>query len=229
MRLPRINLAGVPQHVIQRGNNRSVCFFEEADYEFYLKCLRKAVAKYKCAVHAYVLMTNHVHLLLTPAEAGSVARVMQSVGRSYAGYINAVYKRTGTLWEGRYKAGLIDSERYLFSCYRYIELNPVRAGIVQSAEDYPWSSHAAHIKGLPDGLIVDHPLYTALGKDVAERTRSYLSIFSDRIEDAADVKLIRSETSRGGVVGGETFKDQIEAALARRVRPGKAGRPKGND
>lgn len=222
-RLPRLDLAGIPQHVIQRGNNRSVCFFAEADYAFYLECLNKASEKYECAVHAYVLMTNHVHLLLSPASVGAVAHVMQSIGRSYVRYVNGVYKRTGTLWEGRYKASLIDSEHYLLTCYRYIELNPVRAGIVQRAEDYPWSSHGAHVKGVPSDVIVDHPLYVALGKDAEERALAYQELFRHQIDD--DLKLIRSEANRSGILGGERFKDEIEAALARRVRPGKAGRP----
>jgi putative transposase len=225
-RLPRIELAGIPQHVIQRGNNRSVCFFAEDDYAFYLECLNKASVKYECAVHAYVLMTNHVHLLLSPAGVGAVAHMMQSIGRSYVRYINAAHKRTGTLWEGRYKASLIDSERYLLTCYRYIELNPVRAGMVQRAEDYPWSSHATHVKEVPSNVVVDHPLYVALGKDAKERALAYQALFSHQIDDGDDLKLIRSEANRSGVLGGERFKDEIEAALARRVRPGKAGRPR---
>jgi putative transposase len=223
-RLPRIDLAGIPQHVIQRGNNRSACFFADADYAFYLECLSRAAARYECAIHAYVLMTNHVHLLVTPAGVGLVAHMMQSIGRSYVRYINGVYKRTGTLWEGRYKSSLIDSERYLLSCYRYIELNPVRAGLVHRAEDYRWSSYTAHVRGEPNNVINDHPLYLAMGKDAKERMLAYRALFSDQMDD--DQKLIRREVNRSGVLGGERFKDEIEAALARRVRPGKAGRPK---
>lgn len=225
-RLPRIELAGIPQHVVQRGNNRSVCFFAESDYAFYLECLGKASVKYECDVHAYVLMTNHVHLLLTPALAGGVASMMQSIGRSYVRHVNDAYKRTGTLWEGRYKASLIDSERYLMSCYRYIELNPVRGGMVERAEDYPWSSHTAHIREVPNSLIVDHPLYVALGKDAKERALAYRELFRDQIDDEDDLRMIRSEANRSGVLGGERFKDGIEATLDRRVRPGKAGRPR---
>jgi putative transposase len=171
-------------------------------------------------------MTNHVHLLLSPAGVGAVAHMMQSIGRSYVRYINVAHKRSGTLWEGRYKASLIDSERYLLTCYRYIELNPVRAGMVQRAKDYPWSSHAAHVKEAPSNVIVDHPLYVALGKDAKERALAYQALFSHQIDDDDDLKLIRSEANRSGVLGGERFKDEIEAALARRVRPGKAGRPR---
>jgi putative transposase len=225
-RLPRIELAGIPQHVVQRGNNRSVCFFAETDFAYYLECLDRASVKYECDVHAYVLMTNHVHLLISPARVGAVADMMQSIGRRYVRYINGVYKRSGTLWEGRYKASLIDSERYLLSCYRYIELNPVRAGMVQRAEDYPWSSHAAHVKDAPSNVIVDHPLYVALGKDARERALAYRELFREQIDDENELKMIRSEVNRSGVLGGERFKDEIEVALDRRVRPGKAGRPR---
>ena len=128
-RLPRYVVVGHPQHVIQRGNNRSPTFYENQDYEFYLECLEEACERYRCDVHAYVLMTNHVHLLMSPWQRNSISKVLQSVGRRYVQYINYYYKRTGTLWEGRYKATLIDTERYLLTCYRYIELNPVRAGM----------------------------------------------------------------------------------------------------
>jgi len=210
-------------HVIQRGNNRTACFFADEDYEYYLQCLSKAAAKYECALHAYVLMTNHVHLLLTPAETGAVANLMQSLGRNYVGHVNTVYKRTGTLWEGRYKSSLIDSERYLLSCYRYIELNPVRAGMVMQAEGYRWSSYRVHAQGLPSNLLVDHPVFSALGKDEKERAKAYRGLFEHI--DNSDIKLIRSETNRGGVVGSDLFKDEIERVLTRRVRPGKPGRP----
>ena len=151
--------------------------------------------------------------------------MMQSIGRSYVRHVNDVYERTGTLWEGRYKASLIDSERYLLSCYRYIELNPVRAGIVRRAEDYPWSSHTAHISEVPSSLIVDHPLYVAMGKDAEERALAYRELFRDQVDDEDDLKMIRSEANRSGVLGGERFKDEIEVTLDRRVRRGKAGRP----
>ncbi len=224
-RLPRIDMAGVPTHVIQRGNNRTACFFVDADCVYYLECLRKAAKKCECAIHAYVLMTNHVHLLITPDGVGAVANLMQSLGRNYVKYVNAVHRRTGTLWEGRYKSSLIDSERYLLACYRYIERNPVRAGMVKQAEDYRWSSYRVHAHGLPSDLIVDHPVYTALGKDEKERAKAYQGLVDDRIDNVDDIRNIRSETNRGGVVGSDLFKDTIERALTRRVRPGKSGRP----
>lgn len=150
-RLPRYFLPGQPQHVIQRGNNRNIIFAGENDYRFYLECLADASGKHSCDIHAYVLMTNHVHLLLTPHHKDSIAKTLQSVGRRYVQYFNHVYQRTGTLWEGRYKATLIDSEAYLLTCYRYIELNPVRAGLVSHPREYPWSSYRLHGEGKPAG------------------------------------------------------------------------------
>lgn len=146
-RLLRYALPDVPQHIIQRGNNRQPVFFHADDYRFYLVCLQEAAATQGSAVHAYVLMTNHVHVLLTPRWPTSIAKVMQSLGRRYVQYINTTYHRTGTLWEGRYRASLVDAEPYLLACYRYIELNPVRAGMVQHPEEYPWSSYRWHALG----------------------------------------------------------------------------------
>jgi len=124
-------MADVPCHIIQRGNNRPVCFFSEQDYLFYLECLYDACRRYKVNLHAYVLMTNHVHLLMAPRTAEGISRVMQSIGRKYVQYINVGYKRSGTLWEGRHKSSLVDTDNYLLRCYRYIEMNPVRAGMVK--------------------------------------------------------------------------------------------------
>ena len=140
-RRPRIKLAGLPQHVVQRGINREPCFFAEEDYHSYLHWLQKAAADWHCAIHAYVLMTNHVHLLVSPETEPALAKLMQSVGRRYVQYINRSYKRSGSLWEGRYKSSVIQAETYLLTCMRYIELNPVRAGMVQDPGQYRWSSY----------------------------------------------------------------------------------------
>ena len=161
-RLARYNLPGQPQHVILRGNNRSIIFVAEADYHFFIECLQKAAEQHGCAIHAYVLMTNHVHLLLTPEREDSIGKALQSLGRRYVQYFNYTQKRTGTLWEGRYKATLIDSERYLLTCYRYIELNPVRANMVEHPREYRWSSYLSHAEGKLDKLIAEHALYVAL-------------------------------------------------------------------
>lgn len=146
-RLPRFFLPGQPQHVILRGNNRTEIFCAEADYRFYLGKLRLACEKHGCDIHAYVLMTNHVHLLLTPQEEQSVGKALQMLGRYYVQFFNHRYQRTGTLWEGRYKATLIDTEAYLLTCMRYIELNPVRAGMVAHPSEYPWSSYGYNALG----------------------------------------------------------------------------------
>lgn len=163
-RLPRLDVAGVPQHVIQRGNNREVCFFEEQDYTVYLSKLAEYAEKLEVEVHAFVLMTNHVHLLMTPISTGNISRLMQSLGRYYVRYINKKYDRTGTLWEGRYKSTLIDSEAYLLTVSRYIELNPVRANMVEQPGEYPWSSFRANALGVPIKLITPHEIYLRLAK-----------------------------------------------------------------
>jgi putative transposase len=217
-RLPRYVLPGQPQHVIQRGNNRGVTFFAGEDYSFYRECLKEACDKHGCAVHAYVLMTNHVHLVLTPEAPSSIAKVMQSVGRRYVQYVNYTYRRTGTLWEGRYKATLIDSEQYLLTCSRYIELNPVRAGIVAHPGDYPWSSYRAHAHGQLDTLIQDHTLYSALGNTDSGRQEAYRALFKAQL-DAATLNLIRESTNKAWALGSDRFREEIEAALQRRARP----------
>ena len=217
-RLPRYVLPGQPQHVIQRGNNRGVTFFAEEDYSFYRECLREACDQHGCAVHAYVLMTNHIHLLVTPDHSTSIAKVMQSVGRRYVQYINYTYQRSGTLWEGRYKATLIDSEQSLLTCSRYIELNPVRAGIVAHPGDYPWSSFRAHAHGQTDKLIQDHSLYTALGNTDITRQEAYRDLFKAQI-DATTLNLIRESTNKAWAMGSDWFRKEIEATLQRRTRP----------
>ncbi len=155
-RLPRYVLPGVPQHVIQRGNNREPIFAHGEDYSFYLEKLEEALKKYSCQLHAYVLMTNHVHLLITPQAENGIGKVMQSLGRSYVQYYNYVYTRTGTLWEGRYKATLLNSEQYLLTCMRYIELNPVRANMVKHPSEYPYSSYAKNAVGKQNNLSHPH-------------------------------------------------------------------------
>ena len=223
-RQPRFVLPGHPQHVIQRGNNRQPTFFADEDYRFYLNCLQDAVQRYHCAVHAYVLMTNHVHLLISPSNIEGISRTLQHVGRRYVRYINYTYHRSGTLWEGRYKATLVDSEQYLLTCYRYIELNPVRANMVSHPGDYPWSSYAAHALGKLNPLVQDHALYLALGETPSARQRAYLDLFNGHIDEKA-LDDIRQSTNKGWVLGDSKFKADIEATLKRRVTP----LPKGGD
>lgn len=224
-RLPRFNLLDVPQHIIQRGNNRQACFFSEEDYRYYLECLREAAAQHGCDIHAYVLMTNHVHLLATPTKDQAVTKMMQSLGRRYVQYVNHQYRRTGTLWEGRYRASLVQSERYVLTCYRYIELNPVRAqGMVDHPGDYPWSSYQANAYGRGDEWLIPHAEYRQLGVTVPERQFAYRGLF-DMALDPSQLHEISQSANQGVVLGSERFRDEIEAALSVRARPGKRGRP----
>lgn len=176
-RKPRYLLPRYPQHVIQRGNNRNVQFACERDYRFYLDKLGDACRQHGCRVHAYVLMTNHVHLLITPDSERSISKAIQSLGRHYVQYFNFFYGRTGTLWEGRYRATLVDSDGYLLTCYRYIEENPLRAGMVASPADYPWSSHRRNAMGAPDPLVYAHENYLALGSTENRRQQAYRGLF----------------------------------------------------
>jgi putative transposase len=155
--------AGVPVHAIQRGNNRNPTFTDRTDFDSYLRFLREGAHDTGCAIHAYVLMSNHVHLLVTPAVRGAVSDLMQRLGRRYVPWYNERHGRTGTLWEGRFRSALVTSESHLLACARYIELNPVRAGMVGAPEHYSWSSHAANAFGRVDPLVTPHPVLRALG------------------------------------------------------------------
>ncbi|MCU7854046.1 MAG: transposase [Candidatus Thiodiazotropha sp. (ex Monitilora ramsayi)] len=223
-RKPRIYLPGIPCHVIQRGNNRDACFYSDQDYRFYLDCLERACSRYKVLLHAYVLMTNHVHLLMTPSDAYGISRVMQSLGRRYVQYINRVYRRSGTLWEGRHKASIVDAEKYLLTCMRYIELNPVRAGMVAHPGEYPWSSYRVNGQGEHDALITLHECYARLGDSVDVRCHHYRSLMAYQL-DIDDIHAIRSALIYSLPLGDERFIDQIEAAIGRSVGYAKRGRP----
>jgi putative transposase len=223
-RPPRLELPGVPLHVIQRGNNRATCFFSDADRYFYLKCLAKAAVARRCAVHAYVLMTNHVHLLVTPSEAGAVGSMMQDIGRRYVRIINTIHGRTGALWEGRFKSSLIDSERYLLTCHRYIELNPVRAGMVDHPAAYPWSSNDHYCGRRMDDLITEYPQYRALGTSQGERQDTFRSLSRQPLREC-ELQEIRVAINTDSALGSDEFMDTAEAILGRSVRTPKRGRP----
>jgi putative transposase len=223
-RLGRYFLPNQPLHVIQRGNNREAIFFAEDDYECYRDWLASAAAEYGCAVHAYVLMTNHVHLLVSPRSIESLPRAMQSLGRRYVRHINRAYRRTGTLWEGRYRAAPIDSDRYFLSCCRYIELNPVRARMVRHPRDYSWSSYGAHGRGAPDPLVSSHQIFERLGTAPIERQKAYRELFRSAL-DSDFVDALRAATNGGWALGDARFKEQIARALKRRVAPLPKGRP----
>lgn len=226
-RQPRLQLAGYPFHCITRGNDRQAVFYNDDDFGFYLSSLYDVSRKYDVDIHAYALMTNHVHLLMTPHQPMGISRVFQAIGRLYVRYINMTYRRTGTLWEGRFKASLVDEDEYLLACYRYIELNPVRAGMVSRAEDYRWSS-ARHNLGLAtEKGIVAHERYRMLGRNDAERVETYRKLLESGTP-TGEVRTIRQSSSEGQILGGDRFREQIEAMLNRRFTPQKRGpKPKG--
>lgn len=224
-RLPRYFVDGYPQHVIQRGNNRDIIFVSDADYLLYLEFLVEAVEKHRLDIHAYVLMTNHVHLLVTPETEESLPKTMQSIGRRYVQYFNRTYRRTGTLWEGRYKATVIDSDEYFMACSRYIELNPVRAGMVSSPGEYPWSSYQINALGKNLEFITPHVNYLALGQDRASCQRAYMSLFDIELTDQ-QIQDIRESARKGWALGDNRFKERVEELSQRRAAPLPRGRPK---
>lgn len=225
-RRPRLDQAGLPQHVIQRGNNRSACFFSDEDFHCYLHWLKKAAGDHHVAIHAFVLMTNHVHLLVTPERPGSLATMMQSLGRRYVRYVNASYKRSGTLWEGRYKAGAVDAEDYLLRVSRYIELNPVRAGMVLHPREYRWSSYACNGQGSASDWLVAHPLYVALGETPDARAVAYAELFAAGI-DPEETARIRTAVNLGIGVNDARFREEMERAQQAKRMGGR--RKKGGD
>jgi putative transposase len=214
-RLPRFFLPGVPLHVIQRGNDRQPMFREPADRRRFLALTAAYATRHAVAIHAYVLMANHVHLLATPADRHGVSRMMQGLGRVYVRWFNHRHERTGTLWEGRYRASVVDCERYLLLCMRYIELNPVRAAIVPDPGEYRWSSYRCNALGTGDGLVTPHPVYEDLGRHVDDRRRVYRDLFRAAISDA-ELDMIRDAAHHEWALGQDEF-------LARVGRSGRRG------
>lgn len=223
-RRPRLQLPGIPQHIIQRGNNRQACFYADDDYAFYLDWLKDYARKAGCQIHAYVLMTNHVHLLISSLRADGTGVLMKALGQRYVQYVNRQYRRSGTLWEGRFRSCLVQQDEYLLSCHRYIELNPVRAGMVAHPGDYPWSSYRSNGQGEANALVNPHLLYLQLGATPAERCERYRALFKPDM-DSKLIDEIRSATNGNYVLGNERFAEQIAQVLGRRVVRGKAGRP----
>jgi putative transposase len=213
-RPPRVVLAGHTLHLIQRGNDRRACFLDDDDRTSYLATLIRVSERAQCDVHAYVLMSNHVHLLVTAREASAPARMMHALGSRYVRTFNDRHERTGTLWEGRYRSSLIDSDRYFLRCSRYIETNPVRAGLVTSPEEYRWSSFRSNADGWPDGLVRRHPLYLALGRSGPARREAYRALFDTPL-DAPVLEAIRRATNRGHVLGFDDTRPALERALGR--------------
>jgi putative transposase len=225
-RLPRISPAGVAVHIIQRGNNRQVCFASDEDHWAFTGWLKEYSAKYRVDIHAWVMMTNHIHLLCTPHDDVGISRIMQSVGRRYVQYFNREYRRSGTLWEGRFKSCLVENEIYLLELYRYIEMNPVRAMMVDDPGDYQWSSYQINGLGKVSNLCVPHQEYLSLGVDPLERQKNYQGLFIHQVEGEL-LKEIRDNTHKGMAIGSERFKDEIEILTGRRLKSKKRGRPTG--
>lgn len=224
-RLPRLILPGQPHHVILRGNNRQAIFFSDLDRQQLLGVLTEAAAQYSVAIHAYVLMDNHIHLLLTPSSADALSRMMQALGRRYVGWFNARHQRTGTLWEGRFRAGLIEGERHLLACMRYIELNPVRAGLCIEPTQWPWSSVAHHLGLQRQALITEHELFWSLGNTPFEREHAYREFLGQGVADQ-ERALFTDAALRGRPVGSETFLKPLKVDHERVVVARPRGRPR---
>lgn len=224
-RLPRLTLPGHLHHVIQRGNNRQPIFVDREDYEMMLRLLAENAPKYEVTVHAYVLMANHFHLLATPATAQGLPQMMQSVGRSYVQYFNRRHGRTGTLWEGRYRSTVLQAERYLLPCMAYLDLNPVRAGEVSRAADYPWSSHGHWLGLRHERLLSPHALYWALGNTPFAREAAYAAVVEAGISPRDQAALTSSALS-GWALGDSDFVQALQAHTSRRLTPRTAGRPR---
>ena len=223
-RTARLIIPNQPHHVIQRGNDRQPIFRDEEDFRHFKDWLREASRLFKVAVHAYVLMGNHVHLLASPSDEIGLARMMQWLGRHYVLYFNRKYGRTGTLWEGRFRTSVIDAESYFLACCRYLELNPVRAGAAADPSLYPWSSYAHHAGMKPDPLITDHPLYWALGNTPFAREAAYQKWVTQPLA-AEEIESMSQALLKGRPLGSEQFQIALEKKTNRRLRPGKRGRP----
>lgn len=224
-RFPRFDFPGIPQHIVQRGNNRLPCFFDDADRHRYLHLLREALLASDCRLHAYVLMNNHVHLLATPEQMGGIARLMQKLGRQYVGQFNTRHSRTGTLWEGRYKACLVDSDTYLLRCCRYIDLNPLRARMIEDPVLYRWSSCAALCGERDDSLLAPHAAYVELGTSSAACAEAYRAILREALSEE-DLHAIRLYLQQQRAWGRDDFRAMIEAKTQRFAGTRAAHRPR---
>ncbi len=220
-RVARLRIPGAPLHVVQRGRSKQSCFFGHSGFELYLGLLQEFAAPHGCAVHAYVLMTNHVHLLLTPSDPAEVSALMSVVNQRYGQRVNRAYGWSGSLWQGRFWCSPIESERYLLTCQRYIEMNPVRAGMVESPGDYPWSSFARNAVGAPSTLVTPHDLYVALGRTPESRQATYRALFSTQLSQE-ELCRIRNAAKSSRPLGTDEFLARIGTQFG--VRTGK-GRP----
>jgi putative transposase len=223
-RLPRLTVPGYPHHIIQRGNNRQAIFSSNADYETLLGMLDEHSRQSKVAIHAYVLMSNHFHLLATPETSEAIPQMMQAVGRRYVRHFNQRQARSGTLWEGRYRSTLIQTERYLLACMAYIDLNPVRAGLVAEPGEYPWSSYAHYVGRRHDKLVSPHPLYWELGNTPFSREAAYAELVRTGIS-AEQQRALTDSALRGWALGEPDYVADLQKRTQRRVSKGRAGRP----
>lgn len=226
-RLPRYSIVNQPQHIILRSRDDQQIFFAEQDYQYFQDCLDAAAYNYQLKLHAYVLMPDHVHVLATPSSTDSVARTIQSIGRNYVQYFNECYGGSGTLWEGRYRATVIDGKNYMLTCSRYIELNPVRSGLVERVQDYRWSSYAHNALGKSNEMLDAAPEYKRLGDDPKQRAREYRKLFRQKL-DPQLVQQITEATLKGWALGDRRFVQKIEKLSGRRAAPLPKGRPKGS-
>ena len=224
-RQPRLSLAGYPHHIIQRGNNRQLIFMDVADRQLFLDLLEEHSRQFGVAIHSYVLMDNHVHVLATPSTAEALPGMMQAVGRRYVRYFNDRYHRTGTLWDGRYKSTLVQSESYLLICMAYVDLNPVRAGMVAQPADYAWSSHGHYTGQRTDKLITPHPLAWELGNTPFAREAAYASLVQGGLAQRAQTAITDS-VLYGWALGDAEFVANLQKKTRRRLVKGQAGRPK---
>lgn len=223
-RQPRLIVPGYPHHVIQRGNNRQPIFVDDADRQKLLGLLAEHAQRTQVAVHAYVLMDNHVHLLMTPETAEGIPQLMQAVGRSYVRSFNNRHGRSGTLWEGRYRSSLIETERYLLACMVYMDLNPVRAGMVGAPSEHEWSSHRHYIGQRVDKLVTPHALFWSLGNTPFAREAAYRELAMEGVGVSQQESLTRSVLT-GWTLGSSAFVQSLQESTQRRLVPGKAGRP----
>ncbi len=208
MRRSRICSAGTPVHVVQRGINRQVCFAREEDIAAYANWLREYAERYGVQVHSWVFMTNHTHLLMTADSDTGISKLMQTLGRMYVRYFNHTYNRTGALFEGRYRSSLVQEEHYFLNCQRYIELNPIRAGMVKDPGDYKWSSYRSHAFGRMAKLCSPHPLYLALGNTPTEQQKNYRAFFESELGESL-ISKIRLCINKGLVLGTDKFRKQV--------------------
>ncbi|MEO7325469.1 MAG: transposase [Dokdonella sp.] len=226
-RQPRLDLPGIPQHVVQRGNHRLPCFLDSSDRRQYLHLLNDALHATGCELHAYVLMDNHVHMLITSPEIGAIAALMQKVGRSYVGQFNARHRRTGTLWEGRYKACLVESESHVQRCHQYIDLNPLRARVTDEPTNYPCSSCSSHCGQWVDRLLTPHPAHAALGTTPDARAQAYRQLLREALSED-HLTTLRNYLQQQRALGRDDFRAMVEAKTRRFAGGRPAHRPHRN-